>query len=254
MDDFHCRSYCLLNMFRAPLCPSSGAWEYYTGGCWLWYLVLWLCVRFAGCSQKTGHTTLSSTPYRQLENQAPNTTGSNHLYNTLDLLTMGIVVPETCWASNKICNKNHLLHLVGILFPHINDDTRSKSHQMQTYIRNLIKIRPVAAELFHAVRQTNRNDKDIITFRKFARAPKIITAANFSLYRLSTFYGHIPVSQLLPYNMKFTQLLNPLKSFSRRVGAVFNSIILWLETPGVTVWGKICVVFTQGSYTPCWLN
>jgi hypothetical protein len=31
---------------------------------------------------------------------------------------MGIVVPETCWASNKICNKNHLLHLVGILFPH----------------------------------------------------------------------------------------------------------------------------------------
>ena len=28
------------------------------------------------------------------------------------------MVPETCWASNKICNKNHLLHLVGILFPH----------------------------------------------------------------------------------------------------------------------------------------
>ena len=62
------------------------------------------------------HTTLSSTPYRQLENQAPNTTGSNHLCNTLELLMMGIMVPETCWASNKICNKNHLLHLVGILF------------------------------------------------------------------------------------------------------------------------------------------
>ena len=27
---FYCRSYCLLNMFRAPLCPSSGAQEYYT--------------------------------------------------------------------------------------------------------------------------------------------------------------------------------------------------------------------------------
>ena len=26
---FYCRSYCLLNMFRAPLCPSSGAQEYY---------------------------------------------------------------------------------------------------------------------------------------------------------------------------------------------------------------------------------
>jgi hypothetical protein len=24
-DDFYCRSYCLLNMFPAPLCPSSGA-------------------------------------------------------------------------------------------------------------------------------------------------------------------------------------------------------------------------------------
>ena len=27
---FYCRSYCLLNMLRAPLCPSSGAQEYYT--------------------------------------------------------------------------------------------------------------------------------------------------------------------------------------------------------------------------------
>jgi hypothetical protein len=32
---------------------------------------------------------------------------------------MGIMVPETCWASNKICNKKHLFHLVGILFPYI---------------------------------------------------------------------------------------------------------------------------------------
>ena len=65
-----------------------------------------------------------------LKTKAPNTTGSNHLYNALELLMMGIVVPETCRGSNKICNKNHLLHLVGILFPHINDDARSKSHQI----------------------------------------------------------------------------------------------------------------------------
>ena len=68
-DDFYCRSYCLLNMFRAPLCPSSGAREYYTSGCCLSYLVLgfqvvgivwsWgLYVRFAGCSPQTGHITL----------------------------------------------------------------------------------------------------------------------------------------------------------------------------------------------------
>ena len=42
--------------------------------------------------------------------------GSNHLYNTLELLMMGIKVPETFWESNKICNKYHLLRLVGILF------------------------------------------------------------------------------------------------------------------------------------------
>ena len=35
----------LLNMFRAPLCPSSGAREYYTSGCCLSYLVLW----FSSC-------------------------------------------------------------------------------------------------------------------------------------------------------------------------------------------------------------
>jgi hypothetical protein len=31
-----------------------------------------------------------------LKTKASNTTGSNHLYNTLELLMMGIVVPETC--------------------------------------------------------------------------------------------------------------------------------------------------------------
>jgi len=28
--------------------------------------------------------------------KGPNATGSNHLYNTLELLMMGIIVPETC--------------------------------------------------------------------------------------------------------------------------------------------------------------
>jgi hypothetical protein len=30
-------------------------------------------------------------------------------------------------------------------------------------ISNLIKIRPVAPELFHAARRTDRNDEDIVT-------------------------------------------------------------------------------------------
>ena len=57
---FYYRSYCLRNMFRASLCPSWGAEEYYTvvaacgisccdfqvaGLMWSWGL----CVRFAGC-------------------------------------------------------------------------------------------------------------------------------------------------------------------------------------------------------------
>ena len=116
------RSSRVLYKWLLPL--LFGAWFSSCRLCWV------LCVRFEGCSPETGHITLSSTPYRQLENQAPNTTGSNHLYNTLELLMMGIMVPETCWTSNKICNKNQLLHLVGILFAHIIDDARSKPHQI----------------------------------------------------------------------------------------------------------------------------
>jgi hypothetical protein len=80
-----------------------------------------LCVWFAGCcsNPQTGHTTLSSTLHRQLENQAPNTTGGNHLHNTLELLMMGIMVPETVEQAIGSAIKTHLLHLVGILCPHI---------------------------------------------------------------------------------------------------------------------------------------
>jgi hypothetical protein len=108
-NDFYCRLYCLLTMFQAPLCPSSGLWA---------------------AAHKLD--TQPSAPHRtdNLKTKAPNTKGSNQLYNTLELLMMGIVVPETCSASNKIRNKNNLFHLVGILFPHINDDARSKPHQI----------------------------------------------------------------------------------------------------------------------------
>ena len=149
-DDFYCRSYCLPNMFRAPLCPSSGAREYYTSGCCLSYLVLWFSSCRCGVELRVMCPVCGLLPVKQqpdtqpsashhtdnLKTKAPNTTGSNHLYNTLELLMMGTVVPETCWASNKICNKNHLLHLVGILFPHINDDARSKPHQTQCKVGN----------------------------------------------------------------------------------------------------------------------
>ena len=116
---FYCRSYCLLNMFRAPLCPSSGAQKYYivVAACGISYCgfqvagLVWswgLCVRFAGCCsiQQTGRITLSSTPDQQLENHSTKYHRQQPIYYTLELMMMGIVVPETCWASNKICNKN----------------------------------------------------------------------------------------------------------------------------------------------------
>jgi hypothetical protein len=84
--------------------------------------------------------TQPAAPYHteNLKTKAPNTTGSNHRYNTLELLMMGIMKPEKCWASNQISNKNHLLHLVGILFPHINDDARSKSLQMLLILHHYV--------------------------------------------------------------------------------------------------------------------
>jgi hypothetical protein len=58
--------------------------------------ILLLAQHVSGSSPQTGHTTLNSTLHRQLENKAPNATDNNHLYNTLELLMMGIKVPETC--------------------------------------------------------------------------------------------------------------------------------------------------------------
>jgi len=57
----------------------------------------------ASCKPDTQPTALHQT--NNLKTKAPNTTGSNHLYNNLELLMMGIMVSETCRASNKIYNK-----------------------------------------------------------------------------------------------------------------------------------------------------
>ena len=45
---------------------------------------------------QTGHTTLSSTPEQQLENHSTKYHRQQPLCNTLELLMMGIEVPETC--------------------------------------------------------------------------------------------------------------------------------------------------------------
>ena len=49
---------------------------------------------------------VNSTPDQKLGNHSTKYHRQQPLYNTLELLMMVIVVPETCRASNKICNKN----------------------------------------------------------------------------------------------------------------------------------------------------
>ena len=101
-------------------------------GCCLWYFVHWLSSCWSGvelrvmclanrssgvlysgisccgfqvaglvwseglCVLQTGHITLSSTPDQQLENHSTKYHRQQPLYNTVELLMMGIVVPETC--------------------------------------------------------------------------------------------------------------------------------------------------------------
>ena len=61
-DDIYCRLYCMLNMFRAILCPSSGAREYYTDGRSLWYLVLWCFAVKQQPANRTHNLQLHITP------------------------------------------------------------------------------------------------------------------------------------------------------------------------------------------------
>ena len=118
---FYCRPYCMLNMFRASLCPSSGAQEYYTvvAACGI------LCcknvkIHYKKNLPRTPHTqpqrhsthlvtNLDNTRHLRLSTQIPQKLTKlflhfystkyhtqQPLYNTLELLMMGIVMPETC--------------------------------------------------------------------------------------------------------------------------------------------------------------
>ena len=57
---FYCRSYCLLNMFRTPLCPSSGAQDYYTvvAACGVVFKLLVWC----GAEDRTHNPQLRTRP------------------------------------------------------------------------------------------------------------------------------------------------------------------------------------------------
>ena len=84
-----------------PIIRSSRV--FYSCYC-LWYFVLCFSSCWSGVVQadkqasilQTGHITLSSTPDQQLENHSTKYHRQQPLYNTLELLMMGIVAPVTC--------------------------------------------------------------------------------------------------------------------------------------------------------------
>jgi len=60
-------------------------------------ILLWRRGSFVESSiLRTGHITLSCTPDQQLENHSSKYHRQQPPYSTLELLVMGIVVPETC--------------------------------------------------------------------------------------------------------------------------------------------------------------
>ena len=61
------------------------------GGCCLWYFTLWFSSWWSGAELR-----VMSAPDQQLENHSTKYHRQQPLYNTLELLMMGIVVPETC--------------------------------------------------------------------------------------------------------------------------------------------------------------
>ena len=118
-------TYDMLNMFRALLFPSSGAWDCMCVllphmVCSAWLLVvggqvqgsrLWVqeercCTTAVAVVQHPSswtHSLLSCTWPPATSNQALHTIGGNNTHS-LEHLMMGIEVPETCWAYHK-CNK-----------------------------------------------------------------------------------------------------------------------------------------------------
>ena len=95
---------------------------------------------------QTGHITLSSTPDQQLENHSTKYHRQQPLYNTLELLMMCIVVPETCWTSNKICNKNLCCIYLAFYF-HILTTMHGQNHINFHY--RVTKNPPLVSNLSH---------------------------------------------------------------------------------------------------------
>jgi len=88
---FYCTSY-KLNMFRALLCPLSGARDYDVD----YHTGRQLCLSL----QPGHHSSLTAPQLQHTANQERHDQSGKQHYGR-KLLMMGIVVPETCWAYKK---------------------------------------------------------------------------------------------------------------------------------------------------------
>ena len=104
-------------------------------GCCPWYLVLWFSSCWSGVELWVMRPVCRMLLYSKYHMQKP-------LCNTLELLIMGIGVPETCWASNKISNKNlfciklaFYFHILGNSLHWVSLDISSKlSKEVNEYL------------------------------------------------------------------------------------------------------------------------
>jgi len=90
-----------LNMFRALLCPSSGARTMILITTLIVsFLVCWFKHDFCLSLQPGHHSNLTAPNLHHTANQERyDQCGNQH--HSLELLMMGIVMPETCWAYKK---------------------------------------------------------------------------------------------------------------------------------------------------------
>ena len=80
---FHYRSYCLLNMFRAPLCPSSGAQKYYTMLYYITYLMEQKLAAYRYHIERMLRLSLNRTHQLGEWKNIPHTATSNNFPTTL---------------------------------------------------------------------------------------------------------------------------------------------------------------------------
>ena len=128
-------------------------------GCCVWYFcavvfqvagLMWswgLCVRFAGCWFTGSVEPVNQHPANRTHNPQLHTrpatwktTAQKYhtqqpLYNTLGLLMMGMVMPETCWASNKICKKASVASSWHFISTHRKEFVRHVGHLPRKYIK-----------------------------------------------------------------------------------------------------------------------